>query len=36
MENIAAFLVGAFAMLFIWILTWMFNQWKDNNGNNNF
>lgn len=33
MENIAAFLVGAFAMLLIWIGTWIYN--KMNNGNYN-
>ncbi len=33
MENIAAFIVGAFAVLFIWIITWIYNQM--NNGNYN-
>lgn len=29
MENIAAFLVGGFFVLFIWVNTWIYEQWKN-------
>lgn len=29
MENIAAFLVGCFFVLFIWVNVWIFEKWND-------